>query len=210
MKNYARAVIRKYVTLYLIKKRQLKELLDFHRTRNLAKIKLIQRKYKASKSKPKKLNIRRFKEVFYFTLIGWRVRRILSYIKSLPEMREAMDFIKLRNDILQEDQNDLFSQRIVHQFPEKIKVFRNKFDDLSENAVWIKKPKEVQPVAKKHVTKGLDRSKSNNHLLKKKLTTSGNTAVKKVNDHVSFVKATKVPQKVSKAKVETGLKSRQK
>ena len=34
----------------------------------------------------------------------------------------------------------MFSQQILAQFPGKIAIFTNKFEDLFENAIWIKKP----------------------------------------------------------------------
>ena len=144
IKNYARAVIRKYVTKYLVNKRKRKEFLDFHNRLNLQKILLIQRKFRAIQIKPIKLNIRRFKELFYYTLLGWRTRRIISYLKSLPEMREIFDFVKLRTDIIDNDHNDLFSKQILNQFSGKVKIFLDRYEDLSENAVWVKKPKEIQ------------------------------------------------------------------
>lgn len=122
----------------MLKKKDLKERLEFHEIYHLEKIKLIQNKYKALKSRPKKLNVGLFKQRFYALLQGWRVRRIISYLKSLPEMKEAIDFIRLRFDIVEEDPSDLFQKQIISQFPKHIKIFTEKFYDLNENAVWIK------------------------------------------------------------------------
>jgi hypothetical protein len=36
------------------------------------------------------------------------------------------------------NQNDMFSRQIIAQFPEKLQIFQEKFDDLIENAIWIK------------------------------------------------------------------------
>lgn len=49
-KNFARATIRKYVTLYLVEKRRKREVLEFHQKYNLDKIVHIQVKYRAIKS----------------------------------------------------------------------------------------------------------------------------------------------------------------
>lgn len=59
-------------------------------------------------------------------------------MKTLPEIKEAIDFVKLRNDINDSDQNDMFSRQIIAQYPEKIQMFQDKFYDLLENAIWIK------------------------------------------------------------------------
>jgi hypothetical protein len=75
-KNLARATIRKYVTLFLIKMRKKRENLDFHKKYHLDKIKHIQVKYRAMKSRPKKLNVPRFKQIFHGALLGWKIRRI--------------------------------------------------------------------------------------------------------------------------------------
>lgn len=138
-KNYARAVIRKYVTIFLLDRKEKREWLDFHGIYHLNEIIYLQTKWRAFKQRPKKLDVKRFKEVFYGVLIGWRIRRILSYMKSLPDIKEAVDFVKLRTD-LDSNSSDMFSLQIISQFPQKIAVFQNKFYDLYENAVWIKKP----------------------------------------------------------------------
>lgn len=114
-----------------------KQWLEFHRIYHSSAILLIQTKWRALKARPKKINVKRFKDLFYSTLIGWRIRRILSYMKSLPNIKEAIDFAKLRSD-LDDDPTDMFSLQIIAQFPEKIAVFHEKFEDLYENAVWIK------------------------------------------------------------------------
>ena len=59
-------------------------------------------------------------------------------------MRETFDFVKLRTDIIDNDHNDLFSKQILNQFSGKVKIFIDRYEDLSENAVWVKKPKEIQ------------------------------------------------------------------
>jgi hypothetical protein len=139
LKNYARAVIRKYTRLYLLERKEKREWLEFHNIYNIDEIVHIQTKWRALKERPKKLNVKRFKDVLYSTLIGWRIRRIISYMKTLPEIKESIDFAKLRSD-LDDNPTDMFSLQIIAQFPEKISVFLDKFKDLYENAVWIKKP----------------------------------------------------------------------
>ena len=150
MCNYSKAVIRKYATQYLLRKRRLRAMLEYHKKYNLSKILLIQRKFRAPKVVTHKINFRKFKQRLYALIQGWKVRRIMSYIKSIPEMKEAIDFIRLRNDILNEDTEDLFSKKIIQQFPEKVDFFNRKFNDLYENTVWIKKPveEEIQKVKK--------------------------------------------------------------
>lgn len=91
--NYARAVIRKYTAIYLRKKIAFRQAIAFHSKYNTKSILLIQRKFRQMRSCSKPINVKRFKQVFSAVLLGWKVRRILGYIKSLPEMREAIDFI---------------------------------------------------------------------------------------------------------------------
>ena len=137
-KNYARAVIRKYTILYLKRKKHQKEILEYHKIYHLHLIVLIQSNFRAWKHKPKKLDVKRFKSLFYSTLVGWKIRRILSYMKTLPEIKEAIDYVKLRSDLKGSGSDDMFSRQIIAQFPKKIKMFHNKFNDLLENAIWIK------------------------------------------------------------------------
>lgn len=137
-KNYARATIRKYVTLYLLDKKEKREWLEYHQIYHLPEITYLQTKWRAWKAKPKKLNILRFKDVFLAVLQGWKIRRILSYMRTLPEIKEAIDFIKLRCDLEELNSNDMFSQQIIAQYPEKLEIFQERFYDLYENAIWIK------------------------------------------------------------------------
>lgn len=140
MKNYARATIRKYVTLFLIKRRAKKEMLEFHNNYHLDEIKHIQTKYRHWKATPKKINVPRFKQLFHATLLGWRVRRIIGYLHNVPQVREAIDYINLKNDIKEGHASDAFSKQIIEKYPGMVKIFTDSFNDLIENAVWIKKP----------------------------------------------------------------------
>jgi hypothetical protein len=65
-------------------------------------------------------------------------KNIISYLQTLPHVREAIDYVKLRNDITSDQPNDPFSKQIIEKYPEMIVVFQNNFNDLIENAVWIK------------------------------------------------------------------------
>ena len=136
--KHALKVIRKYVVEYFLKKKSMKDLLIHHKTNNLRNILLIQRKFRTKKNKLKKLNIPKFKENLYAFILGWKVRRIIAYLKSLPECREAIDYIRLMNDLNNKDQTDLFSQKIVEQFPNKVKFFNVKFTKLYEDKIWVK------------------------------------------------------------------------
>lgn len=123
-----------------LRRRKNREQLEYHRIYHLPEIVYLQTKWRAWKSKPKKINVRRFKDVFYSVLQGWRIRRILSYLKTLPEVKEAIDFVKLKFDLEEHNPNDAFSKQIISQYPEKLEMFQLRFQDLYENAVWIKKP----------------------------------------------------------------------
>jgi hypothetical protein len=138
MKNYARATIRKYVTLFLMKRRAKKEMLEYHNKYHLDQIKHIQTKYRYRKAAPKKINVPRFKQIFHAFLLGWRVRRIIGYLHNVPQVREAIDYIKLKNDIKEGHENDPFSKQILEKYPGMVTIFTESFDDLIVNAVWIK------------------------------------------------------------------------
>jgi len=107
------------------------------------------------------MNVKKFKEIFSAFIEGWKVRRIIRFLKTLPEIREAIDFIHLRMDIRNYDSSDLFSQKIIQQYPEKVKLFTSKFYDLYNNSVWIKKPEEVKKITKKKFVKPTEKSKIN-------------------------------------------------
>lgn len=119
--------------------------------------------------------MRRFKDVFYAVLLGWKTRRIMAYLNTLPSIRESLDYIKLRWDLKETQVNDPFSKQIILKYPEMIKIFQNKYYDLDENAVWIKKPKTATP------TKSTNRQ-----------------PIKKERSKMS-----KIPEKQPKKKVET-------
>jgi hypothetical protein len=162
MKNYARATIRKYVTLSLMKRRAKKEMLEYHNKYHLDQIKHIQTKYRYWKASPKKINVPRFKQIFHAFLLGWRVRRIIGYLHNVPQVREAIDYIKLKNDIKEGHENDPFSRQILEKYPGMVTIFTGSFDDLIENAVWIKRPNIQSQKKKKSFTKAnKERSKPN-------------------------------------------------
>lgn len=149
--KHAKRVVRKHLTNYILKIRAKKKMVKYYK-KNLRKIIFIQQRFRLKKEKPRsKMNIRRFKQLFYAYLIGWRVRRIVSYIKTLPEIREAIDFIRLKIDLADEDPNVLFYKKILEQYPSKVKLFNNKYTDLFDNAVWIKKPKVDEEIKKEKV-----------------------------------------------------------
>jgi hypothetical protein len=95
-KNFARATIRKYAKIYLLAKKAKREQLEYHRIYHLNEINYLQTKWRAWKARPKKLDVKRFKDLFYSVLIGWKVRRIMSYLRTLPNIKEAIDFVKLK------------------------------------------------------------------------------------------------------------------
>ena len=130
----------------------MRENLEFHEKYNLDKIKHIQIKYKALKSMPRKLNVPRFKEIFHAYLLGWKIRRIIGYLQTIPNVREAIDYIKLKNDIQDSNPDDLFSKQIIERYPEMMKTFSDSYNDLIENAVWIKRPNIPTPKVKKAST----------------------------------------------------------
>jgi hypothetical protein len=91
--NYATAVIRKYASIYLKKRIAFKQTIAYHAKYNVKSILFIQRNFRKMRSNLKPIDTLRFKQVLYAVLLGWKVRRIIDYLKSLPEMREAVDFI---------------------------------------------------------------------------------------------------------------------
>lgn len=91
--------------------------------------------------------------------MGWRVRRVLDYLQAVPKVREAIDYIKLRNDIQDSNPTDLFSKQIIERHPQMLKIFRDSFFDLIENAVWIKKPNTHTPKRANNTNHIKERSK---------------------------------------------------
>jgi hypothetical protein len=128
-----------------VEQRTKRENLEYHNTYHLDKVKHIQIKYRAIKACPKKLDVRRFKALLYGSLLGWKIRRIIAYMKTIPVIKESIDYVSLRNDITDSNPTDLFSIQIIERYPEMIRTFQTKFFDLNENAVWIKKPKTFTP-----------------------------------------------------------------
>lgn len=84
------------MTIYLLEKKTKREQLEYHRIYHLNEIVYLQTKWRAWKSRPKKLDVKRFKDKFYAVLLGWKVRRIMSYLRTLPNIKEAIDFVKLK------------------------------------------------------------------------------------------------------------------
>lgn len=152
-KNLARATLRKYITIYLLKKKEQRENLEFHEKYHLDKIIHLQIKYRAWKARPNKLNVSKFKQTFHGALLGWKIRRIINYLNSVPTVREAIDYIKLRNDIEDPSPTDAFSKQIIEKYPDMVNIFQTNFNDLIENAVWIKKPVSKSPTFSKTGTK---------------------------------------------------------
>jgi hypothetical protein len=139
-KTFAKWVIKNTVTRYLIKKAEMKSLLNMHRQLNLEKISFIQRKIRSLKSPSPKFSIKRFKELLFAFVMGWKERRILAHLKSLPGIKETVDFVRLRNDFKLEQEEDLFLQKIKEKCPEFIESFKQKYFELIEAHVWIHKP----------------------------------------------------------------------
>jgi hypothetical protein len=93
----------------------------------------------------------------------------MDYLQSVPNVREAIDYIKLRNDIQDPNPSDLFSKQIIERHPQMLATFRESFTDLIENAVWIKKPNSSPKKSRTPITKPIkERSRpskipENNH-----------------------------------------------
>lgn len=145
-----------------MEKKRKRENLEYHQKYNLDKIRHIQIKYRAWKACPPKLDVKNFKQKFHAALLGWKIRRIMAYLKTIPSVKESIDYVALRNDIKEEAPTDMFSKQIIEKYPEMLKNFQVKFEDLLENAVWIKKPNVPTPTkskAKANIKK--ERSKPN-------------------------------------------------
>ena len=58
---------------------------------------------------PKKINFKRFKAVLYASIKGYQVRKAFRVLNSQHDVREAMDLIRLRNDLVSKGKTkDLF------------------------------------------------------------------------------------------------------
>lgn len=146
--NHSERVVYQYLSEFLHQKKHLKDLLAHHQAYNLQGILKIQRKFRSLKSQPKKLNVGRFKTLFSAFLVGWKTRRVLTHLKSLPEVQEAMDFIKLKSDITTTKTADLFSQKIIQQFPEKAQLFHSAFENKISSGIWFRKPQSKEGKSK--------------------------------------------------------------
>jgi len=76
---------------YLVNKRNCRERYEDVRDNHIDKMKFIQSEWRRFKNRPKKMNIRRFKELLSAYLMGWRIRRILRYIDTTKEAKELKD-----------------------------------------------------------------------------------------------------------------------
>jgi len=127
----------------------LKEVVIFHKRYNLKGINLIQTKFRERKSSSKRFKIRRFKQLFSAYLTGWKVRRILAFVKAMPEMLEAIDIIRLRNGI-SETEEDLFTQKILEKYQDMVTKVYSKFTELYNEGTWLQIPIiEETPIKKK-------------------------------------------------------------
>mmetsp|Transcript_31115 Transcript_31115/g.27519 ORF Transcript_31115/g.27519 Transcript_31115/m.27519 type:complete len:90 (+) Transcript_31115:459-728(+) len=87
----------------------MKELLIKMNKENLDKILIIQRSLRWKK-KDQRLNVKRFKELLLAFITGWKVRRVMAYLKTLPEFMEAMDFVHLKMYITNENSDGLLTK----------------------------------------------------------------------------------------------------
>ncbi|CAI2386858.1 unnamed protein product [Moneuplotes crassus] len=197
--NRARKVIYLRVSTFFLKKKHFREILIQHQSENLNGILLIQRRFRHNHTKLKKMNIPRFKQLFAAFLIGWKVRRVMTYLKTLPEIKEAVDFIKLRNDIKDEETVDLFSQRIIQQYPEKAKFFHTNFTSIYSSGKWFNADCKETQAPKKKICKS--RAKAASKICKKSKKLKSNPSKfsknKNLTKHES-VKTTKEPIHPSK------------
>ena len=65
----------------------------------MPKIRMIERNYLSYKTRPKKLKIRRARELVNAVSIGWKIRKQIRFVKSLDSLKEVMDLVKLSGDL---------------------------------------------------------------------------------------------------------------
>lgn len=78
------------------------------------KLWMIEWNYISYKTRPKKMNIPKFKQTFLAFLLGWKTWRMISEVKKLPDLKEVMDLVKLGGDLQREKgaAMDNFSKQI--------------------------------------------------------------------------------------------------
>lgn len=133
-----RWIQRWYRQVFKIKKAK-QEILKEWKTFHLDKIVKIQQFVRKRKTQTKRLNIRRFKDQLLAALKGWKIRRIFAILRNDEKYREAIDIIKL-NEETKKKGNNLFFKQFIEKFPEMMKLFHSKFNELFEWKTWFEKP----------------------------------------------------------------------
>ena len=60
-----------------------------------------------------KVDVPKFKARFEAALLGWRTRRTMRFVKTLPSVREVNDLVKLAGDLQKDQKVDNFSMQIM-------------------------------------------------------------------------------------------------
>lgn len=96
---------------------------------HLDKIIKIQQFVRKRKTQSKKLNFRKFKDQLLAALKGWKIRRIFAILRNDEKYREAIEIIKM-NEEIKKKANNLFFKQFIEKFPEMMKLFHSKFEEL--------------------------------------------------------------------------------
>jgi hypothetical protein len=120
-------------------KKQKQQLLEQMQKNHLNEVMRVQRAYRKHRACPKKLNVRRFKQVLLGAALGWRVRRIFDVLNSDHEVREAMDVIKMHEDAKDQEDN-LFFKQLKEKFPQMMDLFHSKLNELMKSKSWPERP----------------------------------------------------------------------
>ena len=73
----------------------MRALLTHHEALNVDKVLLLQKKWRAWRARPKKLNVPWFKEKLLAYFKGWRLRKVLHHPKLVKLYQEVKDMLRL-------------------------------------------------------------------------------------------------------------------
>ena len=69
------------------------------RREHMAEVRMIERNYWLYKTRPKKLNIKKLREIVNAGTQGWKERRILGHVKGLASVQDVIELVKLSGDL---------------------------------------------------------------------------------------------------------------
>ena len=99
----------------------------------------IQKQWRHFMNWPWKLNIPRFKDLLEACLIGWKTRRVLAYMETMKETKEATEILKTFLELKSKGDWGMLYKQLKRQVPLKKKTFVGRFTKMMKRAAWIRK-----------------------------------------------------------------------